>query len=113
MTKCTACKQPAKSGELTCSPRCEAFRQRLRQIAIDEYAIGSDDNIEVDEDAKLSVGEDGTWVQAWVFINKEEYDENAGDDMCDTCMRSGVKCETTDTDGKTVCVECARTKEAA
>lgn len=36
------------------------------------YARDSDDNIEVDGDASVSVNDDGTWVQAWVWVPKED-----------------------------------------
>lgn len=36
----------------------------------------------------------------------DEY-ENEGDDVCDTCMRSGVVVYQTDGEGNTVCVDCA------
>lgn len=32
------------------------------------YAEGSDDNIEVDNNACVSESEDGVWVQAWVWL---------------------------------------------
>jgi hypothetical protein len=32
------------------------------------YAMPSDDDIEVDDDARISEGEGGTWVQAWVWV---------------------------------------------
>jgi len=32
------------------------------------YATGSDNNIEVDNDARVSESVDGVWVQAWVWI---------------------------------------------
>lgn len=47
-------------------------REQLLEAARAEYCLGSDDNIEIDPDAKLSVGEDGIWVQAWVFMRNEE-----------------------------------------
>jgi hypothetical protein len=37
-----------------------------------EYAVGSDDNLEVDDGALLSVADEGTWVAAWVWIANEE-----------------------------------------
>jgi hypothetical protein len=37
-------------------------------IARARHCEGSDDEIEIDEPAKASRGEDGTWVQAWVFV---------------------------------------------
>jgi hypothetical protein len=36
------------------------------------YAKGSDDNIEIDENAKVSEMDNGTWVQAWVWIPSTE-----------------------------------------
>ncbi len=30
------------------------------------------DDISVDNDANFSVGKDGTWVEAWVYISNEE-----------------------------------------
>lgn len=38
------------------------------EAAREEYAQGSDDNIEIDDDALVSEGEGGYWVQAWVWI---------------------------------------------
>lgn len=39
------------------------------EAARDEY--GSDD-IEIDDDAGTSSADDGTWVQAWVWLPKED-----------------------------------------
>lgn len=38
--------------------------------------------------------------------DSEEREDDGGDDLCDTCMRSGVHVARTDEDGKTVCVDC-------
>ena len=32
------------------------------------YAEGSDDNIEVDDNAIISETDEGVWVQAWVWV---------------------------------------------
>jgi len=52
----------------------EPTREQLIQTARDLYAVGSNDDIEIDDDAKLSHAPDsgGTWVQAWVWVNHEE-----------------------------------------
>lgn len=42
------------------------------EIARDIYARDSDGDIEIDNDAKSSIAEDGVWVQAWVWLSKEE-----------------------------------------
>lgn len=45
-------------------------------LAREQYAIGSDDDIEVDEDACASADPDeetgSVWVQAWVYVRKDE-----------------------------------------
>lgn len=48
----------------------------IRARAADDYW---DENIEFDFGAALSVGSDGTWVQAWVFVpdvQPTDYDED-------------------------------------
>lgn len=37
-----------------------------------QYAHGSDDNIEIDEEAATSRGDDGVWVAAWVWLPNKE-----------------------------------------
>lgn len=44
----------------------------LLELAREEYAHGSNNNIEIDDDADISAGNDGTWVQAWVFLSNEK-----------------------------------------
>lgn len=44
------------------------LQAQYRQCALGKYAEGSNDTIEVDEDAKISIGDEGAWVQAWVWI---------------------------------------------
>ncbi len=43
----------------------------LVELARDAHAIGSGDDIEVDEDARTSEGEDGIWVQGWLFLSNQ------------------------------------------
>lgn len=45
----------------------EATPEELAR-ARDLYAAGSDDDIEIDDGAKVSRADDGTWVQAWVWL---------------------------------------------
>jgi hypothetical protein len=40
--------------------------------AQEEYAIPSDDNIEIDDDAMIADSGDGIWVQAWVYVRNED-----------------------------------------
>lgn len=52
-------------------------RQPLIDRAKAEYAVGSDDDIEIDEDAAFSRSDDkGWWVSAWVFVRDEGNDED-------------------------------------
>ena len=37
------------------------------------YCLGSNDDIEIDDKPKVSVADHGTWVQAWVWVQDEEY----------------------------------------
>jgi hypothetical protein len=41
---------------------------QYRQKAIAMYADGSNDTIEMDENCAVSVGEDGAFVAAWVWV---------------------------------------------
>jgi hypothetical protein len=36
------------------------------------YCEGSDNNIEIDDGAQISVANEGTWVQAWVYVPNEK-----------------------------------------
>ena len=44
------------------------------KLARRQYGSNTND-IEVDDNAKLSGSEDGAWVQAWVWISKEDIEE--------------------------------------
>jgi len=46
----------------------ELERMELVNEARQLYADRSNDNIEVDDNAKVSKGDDGAWVQAWVWV---------------------------------------------
>lgn len=50
------------------------------------YADHTDD-VEIDDDAQLSETDDGTWVQAWVWVYREENDveeeDNDAEDVAD------------------------------
>lgn len=69
-----------------------------REIARDLYCLKSDDNIEVDDDAKVSrVYDEDTgelmhvWVQAWVYVSAGDLPHNYSCkepqvfDACDLC----------------------------
>lgn len=48
--------------------------QRAKDLCSSPRSIGTDD-LEVDNNAKVSVGELGYWVEAWLFIYPPEGEE--------------------------------------
>jgi hypothetical protein len=46
--------------------------EKMREFARDKYAIPSSDDIEIDPGAQLSVGDEGAFVQAWVWVSFED-----------------------------------------
>jgi hypothetical protein len=44
-----------------------------RDQAREAHCLGSDDEIEIDPDAKVSRTEDGTWVSAWVWVATDRF----------------------------------------
>jgi hypothetical protein len=40
------------------------------------YADGSNDDIEIDEHPDVEITQDGTWVQAWVWVPHDDKDED-------------------------------------
>ena len=64
------------TGQL--ADRLEKERKEQRQDLIDyadvieqardKYALPSDDDLEIDDEPVLSKGDDGIWVNAWVWI---------------------------------------------
>ena len=63
-------------------------------FAQEKYADGSDDNVEVDDDAITSKTDTGTWVSAWVwladplceFCDSKLGSEGDSDTMCKSCL---------------------------
>ena len=66
---------PCPSDDCPSHDKIADNRPRATPDQIDEarkmYAEGSDDDIEIDDDALVSEGEGGTWVQAWVWVAAE------------------------------------------
>lgn len=56
-------------------PDREENEKSIRQRAREKYAYGSDNDIEIEEDAAISEADDGYWVAAWVWLFKPEQDE--------------------------------------
>lgn len=49
----------------------------LLEAARETYALGSNDDVEIDTGAMTSIEDEGTWVQAWVWMRHKEPDEDA------------------------------------
>jgi hypothetical protein len=69
-----------------------ALESALIEQARDEYASGSDDNIEVDDDAIFSEGDSGCWVSAWVWVEQDE-DEDEEESRADAIKRLAKRVE--------------------
>lgn len=51
-------------------------REHILGVARATYAAGSDDDIEIDDTAKIEpAGDEGLWVQAWVYLRVEDVSE--------------------------------------
>lgn len=58
--------------------------QEIIARARQRYCERSSDDIEIDDDPKLSRGDDGCWVQAWVWVRyPEPVDEDEDEDTDD------------------------------
>ena len=55
-----------------------ASDERLREEARRIYAKGSDDDIEIDDAAEVSRGDEGAWVAAWVWLRFDTEEEVEG-----------------------------------
>ena len=50
---------------------------RIEQVRAHAKEQHSSDVFNIDDDAVLSEGEDGPWIQCWLFIPKEELEDDA------------------------------------
>jgi hypothetical protein len=50
----------------------DSLKEMYIQKARDMYADPSDDDIEIDDEPKVSESDVGCWVQAWVHVRKDE-----------------------------------------
>lgn len=51
--------------------------KRIIELARQRYAIPSHDDLEIDDNPKLSEAEGGTWVAAWVWVDNERLGEES------------------------------------
>ena len=54
--------------------------ERIVQKAVELFAEHTTE-VEIDTAPATSVGDDGTWVSAWVFIPKDLYEEGEEDEV--------------------------------
>lgn len=57
----------------TCDEDPNEKKAALRSLAVEQY---KSDEIEIDDDAIVSEGDTGAFVQAWVWVEKEVGDES-------------------------------------
>jgi len=76
--ECGALAYPIQDGKEAAKPDDSDDPQQpeLVELARSVFADGSDNDIEVDDDAALSHGNDGIWVQAWVLLKNDVLREN-------------------------------------
>ena len=55
-------------------------RDSLLEAARRLYCQSSDNDVEVDDDARLSVADNGTWVQGWLWVPCDSDDADDEDD---------------------------------
>lgn len=53
----------------------------VQNAAIERYCYRSENNIEVDDNAFVSEGDTGSWVSAWVWVPREDWDEKYEKEM--------------------------------
>lgn len=55
-----------KLSEREFTPACLPFQKVARSV------WGSIDDVQVDQNAAVSLSEDGAWVNAWIWVSNEE-----------------------------------------
>ena len=48
--------------------------------AVDDYAMSSSNDIEIDDDPVLSISDEGVWVSAWVWVPLDGEESDAEED---------------------------------
>jgi len=73
MDKCVTCGNPTTGRVFcnTCRPQATA-----EEIAKARKLYGNTDDIEIDDDARASATDTGVWVQAWVWLDADDMDNN-------------------------------------
>ena len=66
-----------QSCETEAKPKEDAALAALYlELARQRHVIASDNKIEIDSDAKVSVADEGAWVAAWVWVDRPDSLDN-------------------------------------
>lgn len=69
---CTRCNALLEIGQIGRCDQCQEDNSMedvdIIAAAREQYCQGSDNDIEIDDDPKLSHADEGCWVAAWVWI---------------------------------------------
>lgn len=68
--RCRTCSESLEDARYPKCPQCRRDHETLINLASRRYGV--DDELQIDPDARLSRGEDGVWVQAWVFLSHDD-----------------------------------------
>jgi len=103
--------EEARKLAATAKPGPKAkLEERYRDWARDEYHLYGD--LEFDPDCKVSIGEDGAYVQCWKFVNKEQVltlDELAENEPPTECAFCGSRNFARLQDFEWECHDCGKT----
>lgn len=58
----------------------ERAPDKLLEVARGKYAYPSDDDVEIDDDAATSEADEGTWVMAWCYVRREDFEAPSSDE---------------------------------
>lgn len=72
--------------------RTSSAGKKAIAIARKRYEIGSDDNLEIDEMAKILSVDAGYWVESWVWVDKESLVDGS-ELVCAHCGSDKVMCD--------------------
>lgn len=54
------------------SINAKSSKKQIIELARNDYCQGSDDNVEIDDQAKVLKRDTGAWVAAWVYVRFED-----------------------------------------
>lgn len=51
------------------------YHAGIISLATEQYAMGSDNNVAIYDDARISESENGVWVEGYVFVHNDELEK--------------------------------------